>query len=153
LGKTIDIPIDDLVPHARPMLLLDEILEADEKHCLCAVTIRADSMFLGERGVPAYIGLEYMAQTVAAHGGYHSHTNREPVRTGFLLGTPRLETGCAHFPLGSVLEVSAEAAFRDEELIRFTCGIRDRQHGKQLQTAAISIFEPRDLDRYLGGAS
>ncbi len=149
MGKALDLPIDALVPHARPMLLLDSMLEADETHNRCTVTIGPDTMFLEEGGVPAYVGIEYMAQAVAAHGGYLAHLAGEPVRIGFLLGTPRFVTHCEAFPLGSVLEIEAHLEWGDDELLRFGCRIRDMDTGRLLQEAGLNVFQPRDLDTYL----
>ena len=58
-------PIEKLVPHARPMLLLDEVLEYDEKSLLAAARIGPSHPFHAEGGVPAHVGIELMAQVPA----------------------------------------------------------------------------------------
>ena len=58
------------------------------------VCIGEDSMFFEPpHGVPGYVGLEYIAQTIAAHGGLRARAVGEPVRIGFLLGTRRYDCG------------------------------------------------------------
>ena len=65
--------VRELVPHEPPMLLLDAVRSYDGDTIVCAVTIAADGLFVeqlnGQPGVPALIGLEYMAQCVAAYAG------------------------------------------------------------------------------------
>ncbi|WP_307732400.1 hypothetical protein [Massilia sp. MB5] len=78
-----------LVPHAGPMALLDRVLEADEESLCAEVAIRADSLFYAEGGVGSWVGIEYMAQAVAAHAGYLARQRGEAVKPGFLLGSRR----------------------------------------------------------------
>src|SRR5450830_981789 len=75
-----------LVPHAAPMLLLDRVLRVDAETLCAEVAIRPDSLFYGERGIGAWVGIEYMAQAIAAYAGYHAQQRGEPVKIGFLLG-------------------------------------------------------------------
>src|SRR5437870_2301414 len=99
------VAIEDLVPHSGSMLLLDAVLDATAESLRAQVTIRPDSMFCGAEGVGAWVGIEYMAQAVAAHAGHLGLENKEPVRIGFLLGSRRYEATCPSFSIGSVLQV------------------------------------------------
>ena len=149
MAQTLNLPIGDLVPHDPPMILIEAMREADLHTCVCTTTIGPDTLFLEPEGVPALVGVEYMAQTVAAHGGYLAHLANEPVRVGFLLGTPRMVSHVTHFAPGSRLRIEACADWGDSELLRFDCKIFDDGDDTLLQEAGLNVFHPRDLDAYL----
>lgn len=68
-------PISELVMHAKPMLLIDRAMSADETSLTAEVDITANSMFcVPNKGVPSYVGIEYIAQTVAAYSGWRAKT-------------------------------------------------------------------------------
>ena len=62
-------PIVELVPHRPPMLLLDRVLAYDGECVTCETVLRPDSPFADQGHVPAVVGIEYMAQTIAAGAG------------------------------------------------------------------------------------
>jgi predicted hotdog family 3-hydroxylacyl-ACP dehydratase len=57
---------ESVVPHTGTMVLLDQIEYWDETGLQASVTIRADAPFADVSGVPAWVGIELMAQTIAA---------------------------------------------------------------------------------------
>ena len=61
--------VEDLVPHSGSMLLLDRVLEYGDDWLKAQITIRKDSMFCDNDSVAALVGIEYMAQTIAAFAG------------------------------------------------------------------------------------
>lgn len=135
------VPISELLPHAPPMVLLDRVLEAGGEHLIAGLTIRADSEFCREGRVGAWVGIEYMAQAVAAWSGWQARLRGEPVRVGFLLGTRRFEALIPEYAMGDCLEVYVEREFQaDNGLARFRAEIR---RGETLcAQASISVFEP-----------
>ena len=143
------LPMDQLLPHRWPMILIDQMLTATPAETVCLVTIRPDSPFLEAEGVPAYVGIEMMAQAIAAHGGYLSKTKGEAVKTGFLLGTPKFKTHTPWFPLGQTLRIEVKEDWGDDQLMRFTCRILDHGDKRLLQEAGLNVFQPRNLDTYL----
>jgi predicted hotdog family 3-hydroxylacyl-ACP dehydratase len=147
-----NLNIRDLVPHGGPMCLLDRLIEADQETAVCSLQIRPDSPFLEAQGIPAYVGLEYLAQAVAAHGGVFAARNGQPIRTGFLLGSPRLKTETAYFTPGQKLRVTVSRDFEDGEMTRYSGEIHDQADGHELLRATLSIYHPSDLDAYLARA-
>jgi predicted hotdog family 3-hydroxylacyl-ACP dehydratase len=55
--------------------------------------IRPDSAYFDRQlnGVPNYVGIEYMAQSIAALAGVEARLDHEGIRVGFLLGTRKLQ--------------------------------------------------------------
>jgi predicted hotdog family 3-hydroxylacyl-ACP dehydratase len=140
--KTCPYPIAEIVPHAAPMILLDEALDYDETNLRAAVTIRETSIFFDGGFVPAYVGIEYMAQACGAHVGVLARDSGVPVRVGFLLGTRQYKIHVPQFRLGERLIVSVALIYRDDEMGSFDCriDIGDRCAGE----ARLNVYQPRD---------
>jgi predicted hotdog family 3-hydroxylacyl-ACP dehydratase len=147
----MEIPdIRTLVPHAGPMVLLDRVLAVDEDSLCAEVTIREDSLFCGPEGVGAWVGIEYMAQAIAAHDGHAARLRGEPVKIGFLLGARRYECTRPSFHVGSVLRVSVRSLLIAENgMGSFECRIDD-ENGVAA-TATVSVFAPTNVDKFLNG--
>lgn len=144
--------IRSLVPHAGPMVLLDRVTSVDQEKLCAEVRIRPDSVFAREEGVGAWVGMEYMAQAIAAHAGYAARLRGEPVKIGFLLGSRRYECSCATFPLGSVLRTHVlRVLLAENGLASYECRIEDPD-ARILATATITVFEPADAKDFLKGS-
>jgi len=141
--------IEQLLPHRPPMILIDRLVQTDGSKTVCEVTISPHSMFAQAAGVPAFVGIEYMAQTVAAHGGYQSYLEGRPIAVGLLLGTRRLQTHCQFFELGHTLRIEATHIWGQHELMRFRCAIIHMASDAQLQQAELNVFKPKALQSYL----
>lgn len=134
-------PITDLLPHRAPSLLLDRILELSPTRCVALVRVEPGAWYLQADGTaPAWVGLEWMAQAASAFSGHrHRLAGRAP-RIGFLLGTRSYEVLVASFPVGTELEVEAEAIYLDETgLSAFTCEVR--HSGETLARARLKAIE------------
>lgn len=136
-------PIGDLLPHARPMLLLDEALSWDAEGAVAAVTIRPDHLFARAEGVPAHVGIEFMAQTCGVWAGAEAKRDGGTVRLGFLLGTRRYKAARPFFSFGERLEISARLVFRDQGMGVFDCRIGNAE-GEMLAEAQLSVYQPEE---------
>lgn len=146
-----DYPIAELVPHSGAMSLLDRAIEGDAEHFVAEVDIRPGGLFCGDDGVGAWVGIEYMAQTVAAWAGWQARRRGEVPKVGFLLGSRRYACSVPVFRSGQVLRVAVRQEFRaDNGLGQFDCRIEIA--GETVATAALTVFEPDDALRFLGGA-
>ncbi|OGB23124.1 MAG: 3-hydroxylacyl-ACP dehydratase [Burkholderiales bacterium RIFCSPLOWO2_02_FULL_57_36] len=149
----MDIPdIRSLVPHAGPMVLLDRVISVDPDNLCAEVAIRSDSVFSGPDGVGGWVGIEYMAQAIAAHAGYAAWLRDEPIKIGFLLGSRRYECKRSTFALNSVLHIHVHRVLQTENgLASFECRIDDREQ-QALAIATITVFEPADANDFLKGS-
>lgn len=95
-------PPADLLPHAPPMVLLDEVVGADADGVHCRRTVRDGQPFVVEGRLPSVVGLELLAQAAAAHRALASG-GRAP--RGVLAGAPRLDVTREAFAVGDVLDV------------------------------------------------
>jgi len=144
------LEVRSLIPHAGPMVLLDRIIHADEKSLSAEVTIRSDNLFYEKEGVGAWVGIEYMAQAIAAYAGYNAKQRGESVKVGFLLGTRRYESHCTYFIPQQVLQIYVHHILQtDNGLGSFECAIRDGD--TQLASATLTVFQPDNLNHFLQG--
>jgi predicted hotdog family 3-hydroxylacyl-ACP dehydratase len=136
-------PVDELVPHRGDMSWLDAILQADEHSAVAQATVRHDSYFVREGILPSWIGVEYMAQTVAAWAGHRARSKGLPVKIGFLLGTRRYEAHRPCFKVGDCLRIEVHNEFFGENgLGMFACRIV--VDDEVVASANVSVFEPPD---------
>ena len=143
--------VDELVPHADRMCLLSSIVDYGDDWLQAEVEITPDSMFADARGVPAWIGLEYLAQTIAAYSGLQERRHGGQPKIGLLLGTRRYSCNVERFEFGQKLRlrVSPEVV-ADNGLNVFDCELQ----GEGVRaTAMINVFQPDDAEAFLNEAT
>ena len=141
-----------LIPHSGAMVLLDRVIAVDEESLCAEVRIRPDSLFCAASGVGAWVGLEYMAQTIAAFAGYTAYLRGEPAKPGFLLGARRYECTVPMFNLGSLLRIHVRRVLQSENgLGSFHCRIEDDE--QEIATATLTVFQPADAVNFVKGSS
>lgn len=140
--------IDALVPHRAPMRLIDRLLDWDENGVAVEVTVPADGLFSDADGVPAWVGVEYMAQAIAAWAGCRARHAGQAPALGFLLGTRRYVAEQPYFRTGARLRVEARCELLGENgLGMFACRIMEGED--VVAVANVSVFEPNDALAYL----
>lgn len=139
--------IHELLPHDTPMVLLDRIEEIRNNGLTASVSITPQSLFAEKSGVPAWVGLEYMGQAIAAYAGACARRDGEPVRIGFLVSTRRYEPGCAYFPLGTQLTISVESITDGSNGLRvFACSMR----GPGIAAASnLNVYMPDNIEEFM----
>lgn len=143
-------PMTELVPHAGTMCLLDRVLEAQAERLVAEVKVPENGLFSRDGAVDAWIGLEYMAQAVAAWAGWCGRREGKTPRIGFLLGTRRYRSAVARYPVGDVLQVEVRRSYQaDNGLGQFDCQIRRGE--AELASATITVFGPEDPSEFLKG--
>ena len=139
----------DVVPHQTPMSLLDTVESYSDKTLVSSVTIKEDSLFYEELGVPTWVGLEYMGQSIAAFGGVEARNEGRPVKIGFLVSSRRYESPQSHFKLGSKLIVFVEKVINNPYgLSVFNCSITWSDFVIQ---ANLNVFLPDKVEEFLEG--
>ncbi|AIK96376.1 hypothetical protein [Candidatus Odyssella acanthamoebae] len=143
--KYQDLCLADILPHKAPMILLDKVIEFREDLIHTSVTITKESLFLANGNVPSYIGLEYMAQAIAAWNGIVSRQlPPSQQRLGFLLGTRKLKLQRPAFPVGIKLDVFGRCNYTDGEMGSFDCWID--HEGTQVASATLTVFQPQSIE-------
>jgi len=140
--QRFDPNILEMIPHREPMLLINNIESVDQKSSQASVIIDSETPFYQEdKGVPAWIGLEYMGQTAALIAGHQVKEGLSEPHLGFLMGSRKYETVVEYFkPQSNLTVVCEEAALVGESLATFNCTISNSHTGAILATALLSVF-------------
>ena len=133
-------PIEALLAHRAPMLLLDEVIGYDDVSIAARVTIRESSLFFEAHGVPGHVAIEYMAQACGAYAGAMALDAGQPVKIGFLLGTRMCRVLVPYFRLGDKLLITASLVFRDEQMAVFDCKVEI--DGILAADAQLKVYQP-----------
>lgn len=138
-------PIEDVLPHRPPMILIDEIVSRHADRIATSVTVRAANLFFRPgRGIPSHVAIEWMAQTCGAFAGSQAMDEGGVVSIGFLLGTRDFRAGQSWFTEGMRLVIHAHLEYDDSEIANFTCKVAELQGGEVLASASLNVFHPQD---------
>jgi predicted hotdog family 3-hydroxylacyl-ACP dehydratase len=133
--------IEALVPHSGPMCLLERVIEHGPGHTVCAVDPGRSRLLAAPDGsVPVWVGIEYMAQCIAAHGGLVALERGEPRRPGVLLGARRVRFDVPRFEADRELRVLARHHRGERGLLAFECEIRDARGGAPLVEGRLNVY-------------
>ncbi|EPL08785.1 hotdog family protein [Pseudomonas sp. CF161] len=138
----------ELLPHAGDMILIDQVLGFDEEQIHTRLTVKPGGLFNRADGsLPAWLGIELMAQSVAAYAGCRARQQGQAVELGFLLGTRKFECNVEHFPAGSELSIHALRSLEDDNGMGvFECHLS----GPGIQASArLNVFRPPHAAHYL----
>jgi predicted hotdog family 3-hydroxylacyl-ACP dehydratase len=142
--------IEDYLAHRGPARWVDRLIEADADQALVECDVPAEGRMVRDGAMPAWAGVELMAQAVAVWAGARARSEERPVRLGFLLGTRAYDCRCDGFASGSTLRVSARRELvSDEGLGMFDCRIH--RGDELLAQARVAVFEPNDPTQFLDG--
>lgn len=139
----MDLSLHALLPHRGPMLLLTDVIEVDDEHSVARVAISPQSPFFEpDKGVPAWIGLEYMGQTAALIAGYQRQAGELDPHLGLFLGTRKYQADTGWFAPDSQLIVrGAQKAVSQGTLATFSCRISgDQDDSPVLAEAVLSVY-------------
>lgn len=139
-------PPRELLPHAGTMVFLSRVRSHDETGTACEIEIDDLQLFRDAEGrVGAWLGLEFMAQCVAAHAGLAGRASGEPPRIGLLAGSRRVRFHRPTYGPGQTLVVTSRRTWgRDSGLVAFGCTIDDGRTGERLAEARLNCFIPKD---------
>lgn len=145
--------ISALLPHASPMILIHRVLTYDltERELVAEVDIDEDNMFFDHSlaGVPVFMGMEYMAQSIGALSGIASiEFSGEKPTLGFVLGSRKYQNSLKRFDPGQTYRIAVREIFTDKEFSCFSCALENRL-GETCVTAELNVFKPKDISAFL----
>jgi len=131
--------LERILCHRPPMILLDEVIESGPDKLSARVEIREGIPFYNHpQGVPAWVGIEYMAQAIAAYAGLRALDAGEPVPLGLLVGCRAYASKKASFAADDCIEVHIkELASEEYGFGSFDCSLND---GDEIATARLTVL-------------
>ncbi|HEY4081795.1 MAG TPA: hotdog family protein [Burkholderiaceae bacterium] len=153
-GFEMQWTVEQLVPHAGRMSLLDQVLSSEGEGLVAELVISAEDLFFDSMGpgtgVGGWVGIEYMAQAVAAWAGVQVRREGGQPLIGFLLGSRKYESSRAAFAAGERLRIVVQREFQaDNGLGQFDCRIEI--DGETVASAKLTVFGPPDPTAFLKG--
>ena len=146
--------IAEFVPHRAPMILIDKVIKHQQDSLITQVEITEQSAYFNAatNGVPNYVGIEYMAQSIAALAGVEAHLRNDKIRVGFLLGTRKLLMHQPLYQLGHKYQISVARLYQEDSgLAVFDCQILAGE--TVIASANVNVFQPQDTQAYIQESS
>lgn len=148
--RILSKPVSEFVPHSVPMVLLDEILDFEHNTLTAQFEVTDQSRFYSPKlkGIESWVGIEYMAQAVAALAGIRAYLAEQSVKLGFLLGTRHFDIHQALFTANQTYRVVIAELFMDDSgLGAFDCSILHNE--TLICQAKLNVFESNDTEQLL----
>lgn len=146
----MELPIDAeiLVPHRKPMLIIDTLNESGSEGCVAEATFEDDSLFvINSSGMIERLALvELIAQSYAAASGYKDLSNSKSPLPGYLVGfSHAVFHGDAYAGQRLIIEVGQEESFDDFYIV---IG-KVFQQGKMIMEVKLKIWIDSNSERKL----
>ncbi|MCL1892782.1 MAG: hypothetical protein FWG02_00920 [Holophagaceae bacterium] len=147
----------EILPHEQPMILIDRVLSYDLEKM--AITTQFDvtekSLFYNEalRGIPPYIGLECMVQSMGALSGISNKEKNEwqgKPKLGFLLGTRKYTNSVETYKAGATYTVESKELFNDGTMGSYECTIK-AEDDSICAMAEVIAFSPKNPEDFIEG--
>ena len=135
----------DWLPHRPPMLLLEAVAEAGPEGGCALARVDPGAWYADADGaMPAWIGLELMAQAIAACRGAYRAAGPGPAaeapRSGYLVAARGFRSELAAFPAGAELRLRVRLEAEDAGGFRaFACAILHQD--RCVATASLRVLE------------
>ena len=141
--------IEEVLQHRGNMLLIDRLIKFNSNAIIAEYSPRKNAWYVDQDGqMPAWIGIELMAQAIAAHVGMLKRTENLPQKNGVLVGTRRYESTNPSFAVSVLLQIEVVVIYQDiSGLAAYDCSISCE--GSKLATATLKVFEPEDFQTFL----
>ncbi len=145
-------PVDEVLPHRGTMRLVDEIVACSDEAVAVLATVDPSAWYADADGaMPSWIGIELMAQAIAAHVGLLAMRAGGRARPGVLLGASRYEAHDASFECGARLRIEATELLKSEQghgAYECTIAAGDRC----LAQAVVKVYQPTDFQAFIEGS-
>jgi predicted hotdog family 3-hydroxylacyl-ACP dehydratase len=145
LDEVLKRPLSELLPHREPMILLTRAVGLEGNAFVAEVDIAGTSPFFEGGGVPVWIGVEYMAQTVALFAGAEGAGEGHGSRPGLLLGTRAYTCAREFFFDGETLRIVVRKILtQDNGISAMDCLIEDASK-RELARAQLTVIQLPDM--------
>ncbi|EUJ11576.1 putative 3-hydroxylacyl-(acyl carrier protein) dehydratase [Methylophilaceae bacterium 11] len=149
--------IADVLLHSGNMRLLDSIVDYDAEFTIAAYTPVLGAWYADQEGnMPAWIGIELMAQAISAHAGLLKYGSTTLPKHGALLGTRSYQAFKPMFVVNQALMIHVTLVYRDiSGLGAYDCRIyyqqtlADDSAPNLLAKATLKVFEPDNFQQFL----
>lgn len=142
-------PVERLLDHRGSMLLLDAVTAYEGETLEAHYRVRAGAWYAGADGaMPGWMGVEIMAQSIAAHSALSALEAGRAPRSGALLGTRQYVCRQPGFAADAELCARARRTYHDVDgLAAYECALS--LDGAEVASAVLTVIEPENFDAFL----
>jgi predicted hotdog family 3-hydroxylacyl-ACP dehydratase len=141
-----------LLPHKGKMLLISRVTEYDVpmRSLRSEYDIGENCLFFDpvQKGVPAWMSFEFMAQAVSALSGITGRVMGKPPMMGFILSVSSLEIKVPLFKTGALVRIHVLEELRVDTVSTFRCTVWDGE--TEAVTAKIMVMDVEDPQAFGG---
>jgi len=135
-----------IVPHKGKMLLLSRIIDYDlEEQTLSAeYDITEDCIFYNPaiKGVPAWVGIEFIAQAISALSGIRGHMSGEDPKVGYILSVSSMQIDNHFFKAGNTVQINVKESGSMDQVYNFEGAVL--LEGKKVLDGKLTVIETTD---------
>ena len=131
-------PIDALLPHRPPMVLLRRVLDFDGETARCEARFDDGHPFARNGTVRSVVLIELMAQCAGVCTSLRALERGDPLTGGYLVGVRGVRFARPLLSAEEVLEVSARLTFDGGELGTFESMVR--ADGAEVASGTLSVY-------------
>ncbi len=141
--------VDLLIPHQPPMRLVERVVDEIEDGLVVMARVDASAWYADNEGfMPAWIGIELMAQSISAWAGLYASRAGLPPLKGFLIGTREYRSYSPRFTAGEELFIEVRKIFYESGgLAAFDCLIRNSSI--TLAEATLKVYNTQSYENVL----
>ncbi len=141
--------VELLIPHQPPMRLVERIVGEIEDGLVVIARVDATAWYADKEGfMPAWIGIELMAQSISAWAGLQASRSGLPPLKGFLIGTREYKSYSPRFNAGEELFIEVRKIFSESQgLAAFDCLIRNSS--MTLAEATLKVYNTESYESVL----
>jgi predicted hotdog family 3-hydroxylacyl-ACP dehydratase len=131
------------VNNKKKMLLLSRIINYDlEGQTLCAeYDITENCIFYNPviKGVPAWVGFEFLAQAISALSGLRGHVSGEKPKIGYILSVSSMQIDSHFFQAGNTVQINVRESGCMDQVYNFEGSIFSE--GKKVLDGKLTVIE------------
>ena len=140
--------LQSLIPHRGKMLLLSRVKEYNSMEgSLCAeYDITEQCIFYDKivKGVPAWVGFEFMAQAISVLSGIRNRELGRKPKMGFILSIPFMRLDIPVFELGRTVELRIKE--NDSLDLIYTFGGEAFLDGVKVMEGKLMVMETNEVE-------
>ncbi len=143
----------EVLPHGAPMILISSIESYDLDECslISTINVSKDDIFFDKNldGVPPYVALEYMAQTIGCFAGILERQRGIAPKVGFVVGTRSMGIYVDKFCENKSYSVFVKQVFLDDGLASFDCSVFCKETSQCCSKAIVNVYLPEDISDFI----
>ncbi|MGI6680331.1 MAG: hypothetical protein ACOX3T_02415 [Bdellovibrionota bacterium] len=144
--------IGKILPHRETMVFISGVESVDLAQGLLTARVdtkETDILYDKELGgIPAYVSLEYMAQSVGCFTGINdiSENSDATPQAGFLIGSRKLEIFTPIIEANKSYYIDIKSLFCDDNIVSFECRVYDEK--LTIAKATLNAYRPKDINDF-----